>query len=65
LLTHTQATYQELIAFVRTDPILFVEVDEPIPRALDKHSLQEIFRRIIIEEKRLAARFGEDASDAS
>ena len=44
---------------------LYAEIDEPILLAVDKRALLEIFRRIIIEEKRLAAQFAENNSDAS
>jgi len=39
---------------------LYAEIAEPIPPTLDEHSLQEIFQRIISEEKRLAEKLGED-----
>jgi len=39
---------------------LYAEIAEPIPPPLDEHSLQEIFQRIISEEKRLAEKLGED-----
>jgi hypothetical protein len=40
---------------------LYAEIGEPIPPPLDRRSLEEIFRRIIIEEKRLAWSLSEDS----
>jgi len=44
---------------------LYAEIDEPILLTLDKRALLAIFRRIIIEEKRVAVGFTENNSDAS
>jgi len=44
---------------------LYAEIKESTLPTLDKRALLEIFRRIVIEEKRLAGRFAENNSDVS